>query len=199
MVPNCGEGMDGLGTDWIYFTTTLTQTVALSAGTNWFSTYLEITLDDLKAALAAATPSKAITIKSSDGTSAVYSPRTHAWTGQLTSMDVLRRYNITVAEACEFTLEGMPIDPAEHSITILGGGQTTWLGFPFGASMTPTEAFAGFAVNGDKIKSGTGANATYSRSRWNGTVTSLEPGQGYLYTSSTDASDSFLFFPSSKK
>ena len=107
--------------------TAVTQTVALSEGTNWFSTYVEITLDDLKAALAAATPNNAITIKSSEGQSAVYSPRTHTWSGQLTSMDVVMRYNITVAEDCEITLEGMPIDPADHPITILGGGAKTWI------------------------------------------------------------------------
>ena len=44
---------------------TETQTIALSAGVNWFSTYVEIALDDLKAALVDALDTNAsITIKS---------------------------------------------------------------------------------------------------------------------------------------
>ena len=200
------EGCEGGATGWsdiVFFTTpeqtTVTQVATLAAGTNWFSTYLEITLDDLKAALAAATPSKAITIKSSDGKTAVYSPRTHTWSGQLTSMDVVMRYNIIMAEASEITLEGMPIDPAEHPITILGGGAKTWIGFPYSESMTPGTVFAGFAVNGDKIKSGSGANSTFSRNQWSGQVTTLEPGQGYLYTSPANAADRVFVFPSPLK
>ncbi len=177
----------------------VTQSTTLGQGTNWFSTYLDITLEDLQAALAAATPNKAITIKSADGRSSVYSPRTHAWTGQLTYLDLAMRYNIIVAEACEITLAGTPINPADHPITILGNGQTTWIGVPLNESMSLGTAFAGFAINGDKIKSGIGGNATYARNQWFGQLTTLEPGQGYIYTSAANAADRVFVFPSSKK
>ena len=175
------------------------QTIELTAGTNWFSTYLDITLEDLKAALTATTSGTAITIKSSEGQSAVYSPRTHTWSGQLTLMDVVMRYTLTVAEDCEITLEGRPINPANHPITILGGGAKTWIGFPFSESLSPSIVFAGFAINGDKIKSGSGANTTYARNLWSGQLSTLEPGQGYMYTSSETAEDRVFIFPASSK
>ena len=172
----------------------ITQTVELSSGANWFSTNVEVTLDDLKAALVAVVaPNTTITIKNADQTT--YYSRGH-WNGTL-EWDVAKKLNITVASACEITLEGMPVDPAEHPVTIAGGGMATWIGFPSSESMTLTNAFAGFAQNGDIVKSSSG-NAQYSRGHWNGGF-SLQPGQGYLYISAEDATDRVLVFPTSAK
>ena len=172
----------------------VTQTIALSAGTNWFSTYLDITLDDLKAALVAvAAPNTTITIK--NATQSVVYSRGH-WNGTL-DLDIAKKYNINMASACEIALEGMPLIPAEHPVTVVGGGMVTWIGFPLGESMTLTNAFAGFAQNGDIVKTQYG-NALYTRGHWNGEF-SLEPGKGYLYISAEDATDRVLVYPSSAK
>jgi len=198
---------DGTGAEWSeihYFTTTeqttITQTVVLEAGTNWFSTYLDITLADLQAALAAATPNEDITIKSASA-NVMYTKRSHSWRPTPANFvwDVAMKYDIIVASDCEITLEGMPIDPAEHPITILGNGATTWIGFPFSESMTLTEAFASIVVNNDKLKSAT-ANTTYSRGRWqNASFTTLEPGKGYLYTTAPNSPDRTFTFPTGAK
>ena len=98
--------------------------------------------------------------------------------------------------ACEMSLEGMPVDPVEHPVTIMNGNN--YLGFPLNQNMTLTEAFAGFAVNGDKIISQTGS-ATYNRGRWQGsTLTELQPGKGYIYNSSALESRTLVFPGSSK-
>ena len=113
--------------------------------------------------------------------------------------DVAALYKIIVAQDCEITLEGMPINPEEHPILIPGSGTATWIGFPFSESMTLTNAFAGFAQNGDVIKSKEG-NSTYSRGRWQGTaLTSLVPGQGYIYVSASNAADRVLVYPTPSK
>ena len=177
---------------------TQSQTIELSQGTNWFSTYLDITLEDLQTALAAATPNDAITIKSSSGNS-VYTKRTHSWNTPASFVwDVAMKYDIVMAADCEITLEGMPINPAEHPITILGHGSTTWIGFPFAESMTLAEAFAQIVLNGDKVKSSNG-NATYTRGNWNGNFSTLEPGKGYLYVSPANAEDRTFTFPTGAK
>ena len=201
---NCSEGHN---TDWseiANFTTTelttITQTVQLTAGTNWFSPYVDITLENLQAALAAATPNDDITIKSASA-NVMYTKRSHSWrpTPATFVWNVLSKYDIIVASDCEITLEGMPIDPSGDTITILGNGATTWLGFPFSESMTLTDAFASIVVNNDKLKSAT-ANTSYTRGRWQGTsLTTLEPGQGYLYTTAVNSSDRTFVYPTPSK
>ena len=103
-------------------------------------------------------------------------------------------YVITVATGCELVLEGMPVDLAGHPVTIENGAN--WIAYPLSQSMTLTNAFAGFAVNGDMVQSQTN-NASYIRNRWQGQLTELVPGKGYIYNSSTLESRVFTF-PSSK-
>ena len=173
--------------------TTVTQTVALAAGKNWFSANVEITLDDLKAALVA-TGNTSITIASqSNGQTNYVGGR---WRGSLSEFDVKQMYKITVGTACEIELEGMPINPAEHPVTIRNG--SNWIGFPFSGSMTLTDAFSGFAVNGDVVVSQSNGSATYTGGRWRGQLTTLEPNQGYNYKSSA-AGDRTFTFPTDAK
>ena len=177
----------------------LTQTIALSAGTNWFSTYVEITLEDLQAALDAVnTNNKSITIKAQNANS-IYVPRTHKWNNGSLTWDVANMYQIVLTEACEITLEGAPIDPTEHEITIAGGGVATWIGFPFSESMTLTNAFAALPpTNGDNVKYQS-ANAIYARNKWSSGIANLEPGKGYIYVSAASAGDRTLVFPTDTK
>ena len=132
--------------------TVVTQTIALSAGVNWFSTYVEITLDNLKAALEEALPNASATnsiiIKSQRSGQTTYNGT--RWRGALNTLDVAYMYQITVPESCEITLEGMPIDPVQHPVTIKNG--PNWIGFPFSISMTPTDAFAGFAIKPNQLE-----------------------------------------------
>ena len=164
-----------------------TQTIALAAGSNYFSTYLDVTLDDLKAALVA-TGNTDITIKGR-GQNTSYNANTGRWGGRLT-WNVANMYIIEVGEACEISLQDMPIDPATLTITINNG--SNYIAFPLSESMSVTDAFAGFAINGDAVKSRTG-NSSYIRNRWNGSVQTLTPGQGYIYVSGQTGSRTLVF------
>ena len=187
------EGTESAWSGIVFFTTgeltTVTQTVALSAGRNWFSTNVEITLDDLKAALVEALPGTTITIKSQNDGSTTYNGT--RWRGSLDTFDVTQMYKIEVTTGCEIELEGMPLNPAEHPVTIVSGAN--WIGFPLSTSMTLTEAFAGFAVNGDMVNAQSGS-ATYTHGQWRGTtLTTLEPGKGYIYQSNVTETRTFYF------
>ena len=161
--------------------TTVTQTIALAEGFNWVSFNIDITLDDLKAALVEAMPgATSIKIQSKDKSVTYNGSR---WRGQLTTLSVEQMYKIETQAECEITLEGMPLNPAEHPITINAG--STWIGFPFAANMSLTDAFAGFAVSGDKV-SAKGQSASYNGTRWRGPLDTLVPGQGYVFESATD-------------
>ena len=167
----------------------VTQTTSLNQGWNWFSTNVEITLDDLKASLVSALPNTNITIKSKNNGTTTYNGS--IWRGQLTALDVTQMYRISVSTACEITLSGMPINPANYPITIHNGAN--WIAFPFSESMTVNNAFAGFAVSGDVIKSKENGIATYNGSQWRGTLNTLVPGQGYIYKSNVQNDRTFTF------
>jgi hypothetical protein len=186
----CGDEQTEASEMAEFTTTQCAQTIALAAGSNYFSTYVDVSLDDLKAALVA-TGNTEIIIKSRTQTH-TYNPSNGRWTGRLT-WDVTNMYIITVGEACEITIQGMPVDPAEHPITIKNG--SNYIAFPLDESMSVTNAFAGFAVNGDVIKS-RNATSTYVRNRWSGGVQNLTPGQGYIYVSG-QTEDRPLVFPTS--
>ena len=165
------------------------QTTVLTAGWNWFSTNVETTLADLQTTLVA-TGNTSIIIKSKSQNTYYQNGR---WRGNL-DFDLVQMYKVYVSSACEITLEGMPINPSEHSITIHNG--PNWIGFPLSGSMTLDNAFAGFAVNGDVIKY-KGGSANYQGGRWRGAF-NLQPGQGYIYNSNVQG-DRTLTFPASAK
>jgi hypothetical protein len=154
-------------------------------GWNWWSTNLDITLNDLKAALVA-TGNTSITIKSKSQTTYYQNGR---WRGNLT-FHVEQMYEISVGNSCEIVLTGDPLNPAEHPISIVKG--KNWIGFPLNQTMTPAQAFAGFATNGDVIKSKNGNTARYTGGRWRGSC-DLVPGQGYQYESTVNDERTFVF------
>jgi hypothetical protein len=167
----------------------ITQQITLAQGSNWISADVEITLDDLKTALIEALGTNAtITIKSQTQ-KAQYSNR--RWVGQLSTLDVAQMYKVTVSNACVITLEGTPVNPQEHQITIKYGAN--WVAFPLDERMSLDTAFSGFAINGDKVKSQT-ANAQFNRGMWMGQLDALEPGQGFIYISKS-AENRTLTFP----
>ncbi len=177
---------------------TCQMTQNLSFGSNWFSTYLDITLEDLQNALNAALPgATSITIKSKDGNCRWNGTQ---WRETGFIWDVAKMYRIEVPEDCEIILTGEPINPAEHPITIVPN-TSTWIGFPLGESKTLDQAIpSGFAVSGDVIKSKDG-NARYNGTRWRATgFDSLEPGKGYMYIpASTVTEDRILIYPTNAK
>ena len=164
------------------------QSQQLSEGWNWFSTYLDITLDELKAALVA-TGNTSIMIKSKNKGSTAYNGI--RWRGQLNAFDVTQMYRIFVSNSCEIVLSGTPINPVEHPITIVNG--YNWIAFPLSESMILSDAFAGFAVNGDMIKSKTNGSAAYYGTMWRGALNTLVPGQGYIYKSNVQSDRTFTF------
>ena len=171
---------------------TNTQIISLENGMdNWFSTNLDITLEDLQSALVEATGGEtSITINSQDCGFSTYVPGTSTWRGTLTTLDVSRMYMITVESSCEIELEGMPVDPASYSVTIKPG--YNWIGMTMSNKISLTDAFAGFAENGDQVISSTVTN-TYERRRWGNQFTILEPGQGYIYYSAGSGDRTFVF------
>ncbi len=164
------------------------QTVELSTGVNWWSTYLDITLDDLKTAISNALGNTGTaTIKSHSG-SITYSGG--HWRPASISFDIRNMYLIQSSVSCEVVLTGMPINPATLEIPIQGGAN--WIGFPLGENMSINEAFGSFPIIGDILKSNAGSTV-YTGAGWRGTISTLEPGHGYIYMSNTSNTRTFSF------
>lgn len=168
----------------------ITQTIALSAGWNWFSTYLDINFDQLKAVLVTALPGTNIIVKSKTQNTA-YNPVTNQWRGLLISLNVSQMYKVYVSADCEITLVGIPIDPTTHLVSINNG--VNWIAFPLRESMFVTDAFAGFPIDGDVVKSKMN-NTRYINGIWRGGLNTLVPGQGYMYISNAQETR-ILTFP----
>ena len=175
----------------------VTQTIALSAGTNWVSVNVEVTLDDLKAALLEALPSaagNAIKITSQNNGKATWNGR--MWTGQMRALDVTQMYKITVPSASEITLQGTPVNPAEHPVTIVPGAN--WMGYQLQEGSTVTNIFAGFPTNSDAITSEANGKAIWNGRMWTGGLRSLVPGEGFIYNS-VATEDRVFTFPTNAK
>src|SRR3546814_540132 len=75
---------------------------------------------------------------------------------------------------------GIPVDPAATPVEIKGN-RWNYISYLPQVSMTVTEALAGYAASEeDVIKSQTGFAMYDSQNGWMGSLTHLQPGQGYM-------------------
>jgi len=183
------------------FTTTeqLGQTLVLGSGWNWCSANVNFTLNDLKAALVDALPgATSIQIKTKDYYTK-YNGRNWRGSAGFNSLDLTQMFKIELASgmSCEFTLAGDPIDPSTIVINISNG--SNWITYPLDVTMQIADAFAGFAVRNDQVKSKDGYTTKIGTGNaWRGTISTLDPGQGYIYKSVDTATKPFTFTAPSK-
>ena len=170
------------------------QIVTLTQGWNWWSTNLDITLDQLKNAIAAAVGTDGTaSIKSQNG---AITYRNGQWRGSaIQTLDIRQMYELQTSVPCEITLMGAEVNPSDYEITIQNGAN--WIGYLCGESKTPDEVFGSFPMNGDIIKS-KDISSVYRNGQWRGQLDRLEPGKGYIYQSSA-SSDRIFIFPSNEK
>jgi hypothetical protein len=165
------------------------QTVELAQGTNWWSTNLDITLEELKTAIEAALGSNGTATIKSQNSSISYS--NGVWRSSSMDFDIREMYQILVSTGCEITLTGMLVNPANYEITIHSG--VNWIGFLPNESMSVDDAFFGLnPVLGDVVKSSDGTY-TFNGNVWRGAVEPLKPGHGYIYYSKATDNKTFTF------
>ncbi len=190
----------GFGGEWATasFTTLeaptdVEQELTLSVGWGWFSSYIEYPADALtimEEGIAAGSESgliksqtQAVTLNEGE------------WGGTLTELHNESMYLI-LSEGGEVTLSGPLADPTEHPISISGGWN--WIGYISANAMPVSEALASITpAENDQIKT-QGAYSSYdSEDGWNGALSVLEPGKGYLYLHNGGGAE--LVYPSSSK
>ena len=153
------------------------QVIAMNAGWNWFSSYVECRTDlltSLQEEVAAGNTSAEI----KDMTNS-----TLLLNGVWSASDLVlvneSMYMANVGNAVTVTLTAPLADPSEHPITLNPGWN--WIGFISPSEMTLGDALSGLSPhNNDMLKSMTDA-ATFSGGVWSGTIENLVPSNGYMY------------------
>lgn len=114
------------------------------------------------------------------------------WGGDLKAMVETSMYKVKVNDAKDnFVFVGKQIKTEDVAITLKP--QWTWIGYPSTTVMSVTEALAGAnPLNGDVVKSQT-EFSMYDNNAWIGTLSTLNPSQGYLYFSSVKDQTTKLF------
>ena len=158
-------------------TTEIEQNVTLATGWNWWSSYLEMdaTVEGaFKEAIA--TTNTTATIKSMTGNIML---ENGTWSTGLT-LNNESMFMVLVDNPVTATLTAEAANPTLHEITLNPGWN--WIGFPSAQAITLSEALAGITPNEDDVIKGSGSNASYTADYgWNGSLTSLTPGMGYMY------------------
>ena len=159
------------------------QTIELSEGWNWFSTYIEakypVTMLQM---IEAALGDNAIQISSSE----VYTENDGGdWWGELDEVGVANEqmYMILVETPCTIELQGAPANPTNHAITINPGWN--WIGFPCDHEMSIEEALNGFEAEEGDVFANSDLFTEFEDGEWYGDVNTLTPGQGFMYFSNS--------------
>ena len=175
---------------------TITQTTNLAKGWNWWSTYIEQEGIDGLGMLENSIGSAGKRIQGRNGNVDQYVYQgTSGWYGNLGAITNEEMYKIRTKAACNAEITGEKAQLADHPITINRGWN--WIGFPSSQSVSLEEAMSGFTPKNKDVIKGRNGVATYvsygSTHLWYGTLTTLEPGQGYMYKSYSSMPKTLVF------
>jgi hypothetical protein len=156
------------------------QSVSLASGWNWVSFNVlptDLSLNSVFAGIL----SKVEQVKTQ--TQSVIRSN-NAWKGDLVNMNGIGQYKmfkVKVTQACTLTVTGIKIAFAT-AIELKGGWN--WVAYLPTTAMPIATALASINGQVQEVKSLT-QTATYSGGAWSGTLTQLDPGQGYAIKMST--------------
>ena len=169
-------------TSWIVREVYGTQTIALQAGWNWVSTYIEqFGEEDGLAMLQNGLGDNGNQIKNKF----VYSTNFGGeigWFGELEETSELQMYMVNVFESQDLRLEGDYVNyEAEDNAIGLNHGWN-WIAYSVSEEINISDALSNLeATTGDIIKT-MGASAVYLNGNWvSSNLKSLKPGSGYMY------------------
>ena len=155
----------------------------MAAGSNWWTPTKAMTLEQLEDALGG----NAVLINTQGDGFARY--ENGQWSGTLTEIAAGQMYKIEATSSVSLTMSGSPVTGV--SLTIMPG--YNWFGYTGSQSKTIAAAFSGFApTNGDTVTDKVGNTATYNNG-WSGSLTTFEPGHGYVYHSKATQSRTLTF------
>ena len=148
------------------------QTTALDQGWNWWTPTIEMTLEELETALG----TNGILINSQNSGYLSYDDGN--WDGTLYAIVPGQMYKIWANTSCNLVLSGSYVS----SVTVTIRQGYNWFGYT-GAQPLALDNLNFSPAQGDKIISQNEDFAIYENGAWNGALSSLQSGHGYVYFS----------------
>ena len=172
------------------------HTQALATGWNWWSTYIEQEGIDGLEMLENSIGIAGVRIQGRDGITDQFEYQgTNYWYGSLNAIANEQMYKSRTNADCNAVIVGDLASPSNHPITISNGWN--WIGYPCGQSQSLDEVMSGFTPEANDVIKGRNGSSTFisygSYNLWYGTLTVLEPGQGYMYKSNGDETKTLTF------
>ena len=159
---------------------------ALAAGWNWWAP--TVVSSTLLSQLEQALGTSGILVNSQSDGFARYANGN--WESSLTGLVAGQMYRIQTSAPCQFTLSGAPA--TDVTVTIVPG--YNWFGYTGTESLRLADLDISPAPTpGDKINSQEEGFAVYNGTMWSGTLTSLQPGKGYVYISTATVDKTITF------
>ena len=160
---NAIRDVDWLGSD-------RTITLALVEGWNWTSHNMEQSVDKSRFI------TNALCLRGQDADLQLTDEA--GWQGTLQALEAAKGYKIQMQKATDVTLRGAVYD-VNMPVSVHAGWN--WLGCPLYNATTLEAALKNYVPQeGDKVV-GLDAFATYENGQWQGSLTTLQPGQSYLF------------------
>lgn len=165
-----------------------TQNISLHSGWNWISTNLDLsaTKGDLNTCVTAAKPwSDADLIKNPNSRQfSSYDAASDAFVGSLAGLHFSQMYMMYAAQENTLQIAGEKLSADSLSIRVRGDGQWSPMPCLFDEPVSVTKALTSYydyASQGDMIKAHNRFAYFSEDKKWEGDLTSLRPGEGYLF------------------
>ena len=174
-----------------------TQQVSLNPGWNWISFFLNPRPDSLVNTLFTEdqgwvsgdllkTPSERQMAEFGNGT----------WKGTLSAINFRQMYMAKAATPLTISIDGKTLSDAERTVTLYNGWSS--IAYLLDKPMSVQDALADYLVNaavGDVIKSKNAVAVFSENRRWEGSLQTMTPGQGYLFRRLNKNTVTMTYYP----
>lgn len=163
------------------------QTTSLTKGWNWMALYVQP--DDMSMQTVLAPINAEVTMAKSQ--TGFMESTGSEWYGNEIMMNNSEMYKINLSAPATLKVLGRVADPSSRLITVKQGWN--WIAYNATSAMSLDEAFAGMQPEDGDVVKAQNCFAVYDGYEWAGTLSLLEPSQGYMLYSVATADRTFAY------
>lgn len=163
------------------------QTTSLTKGWNWMALYVQP--DDMSMQTVLAPINAEVTMAKSQ--TGFMESTGSEWYGNEIMMNNSEMYKINLSAPATLKVLGRVADPSSRIITVKQGWN--WIAYNATSAMSLDEAFAGMQPEDGDVVKAQSCFAVYDGYEWAGTLSLLEPSQGYMLYSVATADRTFAY------